>query len=375
MPLFPPQDYRKTLYTHRRGLAAARPAAGDVLPGTLYYSTDSGIIERSNGTSWEAYSGAGGGTINNYLLAPPVYDGVDGEDAIFGPQGIPGPAGNTGAAGAPGRDGTIGLDGIDGQDGLDSLIPGPVGPSGSQGPQGATGATGPIGPPGVDADEPEIPLPIPGPAGPQGPQGTAGINGIIGANGLDGLDGEPGLDSLIPGPRGLTGNTGSQGIQGVPGPPGLDADEPEVPYIIPGPTGPQGPAGGGGGSAITVEVNLGATATWRGRFTITNASIASTSKIMIWQAPGPYTGKGTRADEAEMQPVRIIATNPATGSATVYWETPPMITRYMEPISQFLTAGTTVLNSPKDPQGNSRGYARRIGKVRGNVKFSYVIFS
>ena len=56
MPLFPPQEYRKTEYTHRRGTAAARPAAADVLPGTLYFSTDTGVIERSTGSAWESYS-------------------------------------------------------------------------------------------------------------------------------------------------------------------------------------------------------------------------------------------------------------------------------------------------------------------------------
>lgn len=39
-----------------RGLASARPSATTVAPGTLYFSTDSGVIERSNGTTWESYS-------------------------------------------------------------------------------------------------------------------------------------------------------------------------------------------------------------------------------------------------------------------------------------------------------------------------------
>ena len=54
-PLFPPQSYRKTGNIHRIGLAANRPAATDVLSGTLYYSTDSGLMERSNGIIWEIY--------------------------------------------------------------------------------------------------------------------------------------------------------------------------------------------------------------------------------------------------------------------------------------------------------------------------------
>jgi len=59
MPLFPPQDYRKTAFTHRRGLRTDQPLATDVLPGTLYFVTDEIIIERSTGVVWESYSGSG----------------------------------------------------------------------------------------------------------------------------------------------------------------------------------------------------------------------------------------------------------------------------------------------------------------------------
>lgn len=44
-----------------RGTAATRPLATLVAPGTLYYSTDTTVTERSNGTIWESYSGTGGG--------------------------------------------------------------------------------------------------------------------------------------------------------------------------------------------------------------------------------------------------------------------------------------------------------------------------
>ncbi len=39
-----------------RGLAADQPAATDVAPGTLYYSSDTAVTERSNGSAWEDYS-------------------------------------------------------------------------------------------------------------------------------------------------------------------------------------------------------------------------------------------------------------------------------------------------------------------------------
>lgn len=168
--------------------------------------------------------------------------------------------------------------------------------------------------------------------------------------GLAKQDGTPALGV------GVTSSGGGGGV-GPPGPPGPQ-----------GATGPQGPAGGG--SATNIEVNLSATATWRGRFTITDAAITGTSKVRCWQAAGAYTGKGTRADEAEMQPVSVIAVKEAAGSATVYWETPPMITSEPAPRMRALT---TIIFSPADPGGVGRQVARRIGKVRGNVKFTYMV--
>jgi hypothetical protein len=118
-------------------------------------------------------------------------------------------------------------------------------------------------------------------------------------------------------------------------------------------------------------VDLGSTAKWTGRFTITDAAISGTSKVLCWQAPGPYTSKGTRADEAEMQPVSVIAVNPGSGSATVYWQTPPMIASRQVPT---MTGGTAT-QIPKDPQAVARIEAIRIGKARGNVKFSYLVLT
>lgn len=59
MGLFPPQYFRKTEGIIRRGLAANRPNAADVLIGTLYFSSDTGVLERSNGATWDSYSGSG----------------------------------------------------------------------------------------------------------------------------------------------------------------------------------------------------------------------------------------------------------------------------------------------------------------------------
>lgn len=43
-----------------RGTRAAQPAVASVLIGSIYFVTDEGIIERSNGTIWESYSSSGG---------------------------------------------------------------------------------------------------------------------------------------------------------------------------------------------------------------------------------------------------------------------------------------------------------------------------
>src|SRR5215203_3786059 len=44
-----------------QGLAAARPLATTVAVGTLYYSTDTLVIEQSDGTVWSPYSSTSAG--------------------------------------------------------------------------------------------------------------------------------------------------------------------------------------------------------------------------------------------------------------------------------------------------------------------------
>lgn len=133
-------------------------------------------------------------------------------------------------------------------------------------------------------------------------------------------------------------------------------------------------AASGSMTATTVEVDLGSTAKFAGKFTITDASIGATSKVMVWQAPGPYTGKGTRADEAELQPVSIISVEPAAGSAVVKWQTPPIVVNEQAPRMGGQPA-SAIIPGAKDPAAVGPGPARRIGRVRGNVKFSYAIFA
>lgn len=124
-------------------------------------------------------------------------------------------------------------------------------------------------------------------------------------------------------------------------------------------------------SATTVEVNLGSAAVWTGKFTITDAAISGTSKVLCWQAPGPYTGKGTRADEAELQPVSVIAVEPGSGSAVVKWQTPPMLSESTIPTIGWNSTLAATTSRNRDYQTT----AMRIGKVRGNIKFSYTVMA
>lgn len=85
--------------------------------------------------------------------------------------------------------------------------------------------------------------------------------------------------------------------------------------------GPPGPSGGGGGGAIgEVEVDLGPIALRSGRFVFGGQlGVASGAPVLMTQAPGPYSGKGTRADEAEMDAVTVAARATAAGTITGYW--------------------------------------------------------
>ncbi len=129
------------------------------------------------------------------------------------------------------------------------------------------------------------------------------------------------------------------------------------------------PAGGGGGaSATTVEVNIGVLA-WRGKFTITDAAISAASKVMCWQAPGPYTGKGTLPGEEVLAPVDVVSVVPTSGSAVVTWQTPQAYVNEVSPASGRLDVGSVNAHA-KESQT-----VRRKGLVSGNCKFSYVVFS
>ena len=80
--------------------------------------------------------------------------------------------------------------------------------------------------------------------------------------------------------------------------------------------------GGGGPSLTAVEINLGSKPLRNGKLTITSAGLTVGKPVSVGQAVGPYTGKGTRADEAEMDQVRVAASVTSTTQITGYWASP-----------------------------------------------------
>jgi hypothetical protein len=70
----------------------------------------------------------------------------------------------------------------------------------------------------------------------------------------------------------------------------------------------------------TVEINLGSTARRSGNFQISGLSGLTANKpVFIKQAVGPYTGKGTRFDEAEMDSLNVRAKVLNTTTIQCYW--------------------------------------------------------
>jgi hypothetical protein len=73
----------------QRGLAADRPVATDVAPGTLYYSTDTSVTERSDGSTWESYADASSGGIPGLHASTHAVGGTDPVN-VTGLAGYPG---------------------------------------------------------------------------------------------------------------------------------------------------------------------------------------------------------------------------------------------------------------------------------------------
>lgn len=94
---------------------------------------------------------------------------------------------------------------------------------------------------------------------------------------------------------------------------------------------------GAGLVLTTAEVNLVSAPNARtsGRFTITSSGLTTGKPVLVRQANGPYTGKGTRADEAEMDQIDVSGKVINATTIECFWNS--------------------------------------INRVRGNFKFDYVV--
>lgn len=69
----------------------------------------------------------------------------------------------------------------------------------------------------------------------------------------------------------------------------------------------------------TVEKDLGSVPVSAGTFTIAGTFTAA-KPVLISKAAGPYTGKGTREDEAEMDPITCTGYTVDVATIRVYWQ-------------------------------------------------------
>lgn len=69
----------------------------------------------------------------------------------------------------------------------------------------------------------------------------------------------------------------------------------------------------------TVEVDLGSTPKRAGRFVITTPGLTVGRPVLVQQASGPYTGKGMRADEAEMDSITVRAKVISSTEIECFW--------------------------------------------------------
>jgi len=76
-----------------------------------------------------------------------------------------------------------------------------------------------------------------------------------------------------------------------------------------------------GGAVLYTEVekSIGSVPKLAGKFTIAGSGLTVGKPVIISQAVGPYTGKGTRADEAEMDGLIVKAAVTAVDTITAYW--------------------------------------------------------
>jgi len=87
----------------------------------------------------------------------------------------------------------------------------------------------------------------------------------------------------------------------------------------------QSPSAGAGFTFTAVEVNLGSVPKKQGRFNITSSGLVTGKDVLIKQANGGYTGKGTRADEAEMDGLVVSGKVTSATNIECYWHSPTKV--------------------------------------------------
>jgi hypothetical protein len=105
---------------------------------------------------------------------------------------------------------------------------------------------------------------------------------------------------------------------------GIARDQPGAWYIFDTAWRTNSPAAGGGGGGglafTTVEKDLGAQGLWSGSFDITGlAGLVAGKQVLVVQKPGPYTGKGNREDEVEMDVVQATGYVVDAATIRVFW--------------------------------------------------------
>lgn len=84
--------------------------------------------------------------------------------------------------------------------------------------------------------------------------------------------------------------------------------------------------GGGSSSFTTVEVDLATTKPRNsGSFTITSSGMTTGKPVNIFKASGPYTGKGTLADEAEMDSIQVTGEVANATTIQCYWNSVTLV--------------------------------------------------
>lgn len=78
-------------------------------------------------------------------------------------------------------------------------------------------------------------------------------------------------------------------------------------------------AGGGGLTLTTIEVDLGTTKR-TGKFNITSSGLTVGKPVLVVQANGPYTNKGTLSDEAEVDALTISGKVTSATNIECFWK-------------------------------------------------------